>query len=120
MHILERMIKRRKPVIALAALAALVFLALAACGASEPAAVPTPRPTLVVEIPTAEGCSSTGENSCDPEELVRRPSGGVLETPPADFDLPDFSLPAAGGGTVTLSDYLGEQPVNVVFYRGFF
>ncbi len=114
------MAKRRKQVMALAAFAALVFLALSACGADAPAAVPTPRPTLVVEIPTAEGCNSTGEDSCDSDEPVRLPAGGVLETPPPGFDLPDFSLPAAGGDTVTLSDYLGVQPVNVVFYRGFF
>lgn len=31
---------------------------------------------------------------------------------------PDFTLPAAGGGTVTLSERLAEGPAVVAFYRG--
>ncbi len=29
---------------------------------------------------------------------------------------PDFSLPAAGGGTVALADYKGRQPVLLFFH----
>ncbi|MCH7907379.1 MAG: redoxin domain-containing protein, partial [Chloroflexi bacterium] len=37
---------------------------------------------------------------------------------PAIGDLaPDFRLPTAGGQTVSLGDYLGEQNVVVVFFR---
>ena len=32
---------------------------------------------------------------------------------------PDFSLPDAGGRTVTLADYRGQKPVVLVFYRGY-
>jgi AhpC/TSA family len=31
---------------------------------------------------------------------------------------PDFRLPDASGRTVTLSDYRGQRPVVLVFYRG--
>jgi cytochrome oxidase Cu insertion factor (SCO1/SenC/PrrC family) len=32
---------------------------------------------------------------------------------------PDFRLPDASGRTVTLSDYRGQKPVVLVFYRGY-
>lgn len=31
---------------------------------------------------------------------------------------PDFTLPAHGGGTLTLSDFRGKRDVLLVFYRG--
>jgi len=33
---------------------------------------------------------------------------------------PDFTLPAAAGGEVSLGSYLGRSCVVVVFLRGFF
>jgi hypothetical protein len=39
-------------------------------------------------------------------------------TAPTGSSAPDFSLPAAGGGTVTLSSYRG-RPVVLAFLRGF-
>jgi len=32
---------------------------------------------------------------------------------------PDFSLPDAGGQTVSLAEYRGKKPVVLVFYRGY-
>src|SRR5438445_12601682 len=32
---------------------------------------------------------------------------------------PDFTLPDAGGRSVTLADYRGKKPVVLVFYRGY-
>ena len=32
---------------------------------------------------------------------------------------PDFSLPDAGGRTVSLAEYRGKKPVIVIFYRGY-
>jgi energy-coupling factor transporter transmembrane protein EcfT len=32
---------------------------------------------------------------------------------------PDFTLPDASGGSVTLADYRGKKPVVIVFYRGY-
>jgi peroxiredoxin len=37
---------------------------------------------------------------------------------PAGF--PEFTLPKAGGGEFNSADYIGKQPVVVVFYRGYF
>ncbi len=37
---------------------------------------------------------------------------------PAGF--PEFTLPKAGGGELNSADYIGKQPVVVVFYRGYF
>ena len=44
----------------------------------------------------------------------------VLDRPNSEVLTPDFTLPSADGKTVGLSNYLGKQPVVVVFYRGFF
>jgi AhpC/TSA family len=33
--------------------------------------------------------------------------------------VPDFTLPDAAGRPVTLSDYRGQKPVVLVFYRGY-
>ncbi len=32
---------------------------------------------------------------------------------------PQFSLPSAGGNTVSLSDYAGKSKLVLVFYRGY-
>ncbi len=38
---------------------------------------------------------------------------------PVGSRAPDFVLPAAGGGEVSLSDYRGKRCVVLVFLRGF-
>ena len=38
--------------------------------------------------------------------------------PALGAEAPDFELPAVGGGTVRLSDFRGESPVVLVFFRG--
>lgn len=44
-------------------------------------------------------------------------------TPEADHSngeiAPDFTLPAATGGEVSLNDFQGQKPVVLVFYRAF-
>ena len=76
-------------------IATTLFALVAGCGSGETAspATATAIPTTVTPIPSL------------PDPKV--PS-------------PDFTLPSAAGGVVKLSDYLGKQPVVVVFYRGFF
>jgi peroxiredoxin len=41
------------------------------------------------------------------------------ETPKIGERAPQFSLPAATGSTVSLSDYAGKSKLVVVFYRGY-
>ena len=81
-------------------IAALVLLT-ASCASEAPAASPTPTP------PTAATARPGSPPRLGPETATPRP-------------LVPFELPKAGGGTLKLADYLGKQPVNVVFYRGFF
>ncbi len=38
---------------------------------------------------------------------------------PVGSAAPDFTLPTAGGGTLTLSGYRGKRCVVLVFLRGF-
>lgn len=49
------------------------------------------------------------------------PASSPTATPTARSgpSAPPFSLPSASGGQVSLSDYLGESWVVLVFYRGF-
>lgn len=46
----------------------------------------------------------------------------AAEPPAAPIEVgsiaPDFTLPAAGGGTRTLSQVAGKKPVVLVFFRG--
>ena len=42
------------------------------------------------------------------------PSNLHVGSPP-----PDFTLPDAGGRSVSLADYRGKKPVVLVFYRGY-
>lgn len=76
---------------------ALAALLLAACGQDEPE--PTPAPTNTVAALDAPGDSA--------------PDAAALNVgDPA----PDFTLSTAGGGTVSLDDYTGQQPVLLYFH----
>lgn len=44
----------------------------------------------------------------------------VLELAGNNVATPDFTLRSASGEIVRLSDYLGNQPLAIIFYRGFF
>ncbi len=44
----------------------------------------------------------------------------VLQLADTNVATPDFTLGSTDGEVVRLSDYLGKQPVAVIFYRGFF
>ena len=61
-----------------------------------------------------------------------RPAGGACDigpyenqppTAPSNLHVgsppPDFTLPDAGGRSVSLADYRGKKPVVLVFYRGY-
>ena len=76
---------------------ALAALLLAACGQDEPE--PTPPPTNTIAPLDASGDSASG--------------GAALNV---GDRAPDFTLPTADGGTVSLDDYTGQQPVLLYFH----
>jgi hypothetical protein len=93
--------KYRRLAARLLALTAVVALVLAAaCSTAEPTptAIPTRAPAVQPTSPSL--------------------NDGYLPGTPGP--LKPFNLPRAGGGTLSLSSYLGKQPLNIVFYRGFF
>jgi len=69
-------------------------------------------------IPTTP--KSTLEQSNATDLSVKFPVGGKLDAPSQDLKIPDFSLPSTNGELITLSQYYGNNPINLIFYRGFF
>ena len=74
-------------------------------------------------VAVACGQESAPTQAPEPAELATSDVSPVL---PEDVavevfpEAPDFTLPAANKGTnITLSDFQGEKPVVLVFYRAF-
>ena len=62
-------------------------------------------------------------SSRSPEPLdIRTNSYGASRFAPEALEIgdavPDFSVPRAGGGTVSLADVRSDGPVAIIFYRG--
>lgn len=76
----------------------LAVLLLAACGQDEREPTPAP-PTHTVAALDAPGDTPAGDAALD----VGDPA-------------PDFTLPTANGGAVSLADYKGQQPVLLYFH----
>ncbi len=82
----------------------------------------------------AVACSSDAEPTSPtqaPQQSTQAPATNATSTPtpprtlqlvqsydPASFS--HFTLPRAGGGELNSADYIGQQAVAVIFYRGFF
>lgn len=97
----------------MATLAALVVAAFAAvaCGSDSPDPVsPTQAPEQATQSPESARATSTPT----PPRTLRL----VQSYDPAGFAA--FTLPRAGGGELNSADYIGQQAVAVIFYRGFF
>jgi len=86
---------------------AVLPLALA-CGSESPAAT-SPAPEMTAKLPQRRLHAMP-----DPTKppLVNTP-GSVTST------APDFTLPSIQGAEYTLSQFRGEKPVVVVFYRAY-
>ncbi len=88
----------------LAAVLAIGVAALSACASNEAPAATATRAATATPRPAAQPTPTPG-------------LGGIGATP---GPLAPFTLPKAGGGEIALADYIGMQPVSIVFYRGFF
>ena len=82
---------------------------------STPVATPSPEPSPV-PTPTAAAAPAATNPSPEPSPASESKESGAGSLP-----APDFTLPSASGGSVTLTGLLEDSKgVVLVFYRGFF
>ena len=82
-------------------------------------ALPTSTPTAQAP-PTSTTAAQTPPTATPPAAAVAAATATPAATPES-LRAPEFSLPAADGGTVSLSGLLdGKDGAALVFYRGFF
>lgn len=91
-----------------------IFAALVvACGSSNsPGSSSSPADTTSNAVSTAQPTATS-------PSAVKSASPNPSSTTEIVF-APDFELPAAGGGTVRLSDIYSRANTVLVFYRGYF
>ncbi len=79
--------------------------------------------SAVLLVAVAAACGSD-EPATDSSGRSLPPTNGqydrILRLAPDDVATPDFTLGASNGQVVRFSEIRGQQPVVVVFYRGFF
>ncbi len=92
----------------LAVLTAMLAVAFAAVACSSDAE-PTPASQQATQAPSVKATSAP-----TPPRTLQL----VQSYDPAGF--PSFTLPRADGGELNSADYIGQQAVVVIFYRGFF
>lgn len=78
-----------------------------------------PLATALVGVSVAVGCADQPDREprLGPHDGLDLPAVEAGRVGVGDV-APDFTLPAHGGGTVTLSDHQGKRDVILVFYRG--
>ena len=79
--------------------------------AATPVAQPAPTETMTQD-PTAVPDENEGEGAAAMVAVT-------AAAPAPENAAPLFELPNAQGETVSLGSYVGQQPVVLVFYRGF-
>ena len=85
--------------------------------ATTQARTPAPAPAATAQVPTPAPAATTQAQTPTPAAVATAPPGGT----PESLRAPEFSLPSADGGTVSLSGLLNEREgAALVFYRGFF
>ena len=96
----RQMFSTPKAAFRLMGMAAVMALALAACGGAAQPATDAPQPTA--------------------SQATASPDAATADAPPAQLRAaPKFELPDTSGETVSLDSYTGNKNVVVVFYRGF-
>ncbi len=125
--------RRNRSFLAISFIAA-VFVVLVACGSESPGQTdPQGRPvsaapaaTSVVATkapaPVATDTPTVAPTATDEpdERMDEEDNPELVNTPgPVAKLAPDFTLPSIDGQRYTLSEYRGQQPVLVVFYRAY-
>ena len=106
--------------------AAVSLFAVAGCGSGpESVGQPTSSPAPTVTIPTATPTPAPAPTPTAVAVVPPEPSPTVAaegpETGRTRHPAPDFTLPSAKGGSVTLAALLEDsRGAVIVFYRGFF
>ena len=124
--------QNNRTIFAISMIAALFTLTAACGGSSTNSPGQTPVPTVVqANSPTAAAVTpvlpdeAPGETpsistSTPPTVAAQSTDPVLINTPVPVANLaPDFTLPSIQGTEYTLSDFRGEQPVLVVFYRAY-
>jgi len=100
----------------------LLFLFFVVLGLTLPAFSPAATdPGAAVDAATVVPRYKPSSRSPEPLD-IRTNSYGASRSAPAALEIgdrvPDFTLPRAGGGTVSLEGALQRGPVAIIFYRG--
>ena len=100
-------------------LIAAMFVVTTACGGSSDSGSPADAAEdLFTAAPTVAPTSPDTPQATEPAAEPTEPP--LINTPgPVSNTAPDFTLPSVQGTDFTLSQFQGEKPVAVVFYRGY-
>ena len=112
------LLRETRALVAISLIAAM-FVLTAACGSSSTNPTPSAVEEAMAEVePTAGSGTSPPTSVSNPSPPPTEPP--LINTPvPVANTAPDFTLPSVQGVEYTLSQFRGEKPVAVVFYRAY-